>query len=134
MRAGFTAGGGRLDIRDGTMWGAAVGGTLEGTLDFSRDKVDLSGTFVPAYGINNALNRVPIVGTLLGGGQNEGLFAVNFRITGRVTQPAVSINPLSAVAPGVLRKFFGVFGPGVSVGGAGGPQLPLPAPAPAPER
>jgi hypothetical protein len=146
LRAGFNVGGGRLDIRDGTMWGAAVGGTLEGTLDFSRDRVDLSGTFVPAYGINNALNRVPIVGTLLGGGQNEGLFAVNFRITGRVTQPAVSVNPLSAVAPGVLRKFFGVFGPGVSVGGGagaggagagGGSGAPLPLqpiPAPPPER
>jgi hypothetical protein len=137
LRAGFNIGGGRLDIRDGTMWGAAVGGTLEGVLDFNRDRVDLSGTFVPAYGINNALNRVPIVGTLLGGGQNEGLFAVNFRITGRVTQPAVSINPLSAVAPGVLRKFFGVFGPGVSVGGGAGSAPPAqqqPAPASPPEQ
>lgn len=136
LRAGFTAGGGRLEIRDGTMWGNAVGGTLEGTLDFNRDRADLSGTFVPAYGINNALNRVPIVGTLLGGGQNEGLFAVNFRITGRVTQPSLSINPLSAVAPGVLRKFFGVFGPGVSVGGnPGAPGTPPPQPpAPLPDR
>ncbi|MHB2168033.1 YhdP family protein [Alsobacter sp. R-9] len=128
LRAGFTVGGGRLEIRDGTMWGPAVGGTLEGAMDYARDRVDLSGTFVPAYGLNNALNRVPIVGTLLGGGKDEGIFAVNFRITGRVTQPSLSINPLSAVAPGVLRKFFGVFG------GSGGTQesaAQRPAPPPA---
>lgn len=112
LKGSFAVGGGRLEIKDGTMWGTAVGGTLDGTMDFNRDRLDLSGTFVPAYGLNNALNRVPIVGTILGGGQNEGIFAVNFRITGRLSQPSLSINPLSAVAPGVLRKFFGVFGPG----------------------
>jgi hypothetical protein len=111
LKGNFSVGGGKLDIRDGTMWGTAVGGTIDGTMDFNRDRLDLSGTFVPAYGLNNALNRVPIVGTILGGGQNEGIFAVNFRITGRLSQPTLSINPLSAVAPGVLRKFFGVFTP-----------------------
>jgi hypothetical protein len=111
LKAGFSVGGGKLAIRDGTMWGQQVGGTMDGTLDFARDKADLSGTFVPAYGLNNIINQVPVVGPILGGGQHEGLFAVNFRISGKVSQPTLSINPLSAVAPGILRKFFGVFSP-----------------------
>lgn len=111
LKAGFTVGGGKLVIRDATMWGQSVGGTLEGTLDFSRDQANLTGTFVPAYGLNNMINQVPLVGPIIGGGQHEGLFAVNFRISGRVSQPALTINPLSAVAPGFLRKFFGVFTP-----------------------
>jgi hypothetical protein len=111
LKAGFGVGGGRLAIRDATMWGQSVGGTIDGTLDFTRDKADLSGTFVPAYGLNNIINSVPLVGPIIGGGQHEGLFAVNFRITGKVSQPTLSINPLSAVAPGILRKFFGVFSP-----------------------
>jgi hypothetical protein len=118
LRAGFSVGGGKLVIRDATMWGQSVGGTLDGTLDFSRDQANLSGTFVPAYGLNNIINQVPVVGPILGGGQHEGLFAVNFRISGRVSQPTLSINPLSAVAPGILRKFFGVFSPEQTGSGA----------------
>jgi hypothetical protein len=134
LKAGFSVGNGRLAIRDATMWGNAVGGTLEGQMDFNRDRIDMSGTFVPAYGLNNMFNKVPIVGTILGGGQNEGLFAVNFRITGKASQPTVSINPLSAVAPGILRKFFGVFGPGEQVPGPGDPAITSSAPPPDPMR
>ncbi|WP_460450079.1 hypothetical protein [Alsobacter sp. SYSU BS001988] len=123
LKSGFAVGGGKLVIRDATMWGPAVGGTLEGSLDFTRDKADFSGTFVPAYGLNNIFNQVPIVGPILGGGQHEGLFAVNFRIAGKASQPTVSINPLSAVAPGFLRKFFGVMG-GSEVTGSGAPPPP----------
>ncbi|GGH22340.1 hypothetical protein GCM10007036_27290 [Alsobacter metallidurans] len=118
LKSGFSVGGGKLAIRDATMWGQSVGGTLEGYMDFNRDKADFSGTFVPAYGLNNIINQVPIVGPILGGGQHEGLFAVNFRIAGKASQPTVSINPLSAVAPGFLRKFFGVMGPGEVTGSA----------------
>ncbi len=136
LKANFTVGAGKLDIRDGTMWGTAVGGTLDGTMDFNRDRLDLSGTFVPAYGLNNALNRVPVLGTILGGGQNEGIFAVNFRITGRLSQPTLSINPLSAVAPGVLRKFFGVFTPAETspVPDKRGPETTQSIPQPSPQR
>ena len=126
LRAGFSVGQGRIAIRDATMWGEAVGGTLEGAMDFNRDRIDMTGTFVPAYGLNNLFNKVPIVGTILGGGQNEGIFAVNFRLSGKVSQPTLAINPLSAVAPGILRKFFGVLGPDGTFGGAE-PQAPGPA-------
>ncbi len=122
LRSGFSVGGGKLVISEATMWGQSVGGTLDGTLDFTRDQANLSGTFVPAYGLNNIFNRVPVVGPILGGGQNEGLFAVNFRISGKVSQPTLSINPLSAVAPGFLRKFFGVFNADQATGG--GDALP----------
>ncbi|PSC05787.1 hypothetical protein SLNSH_07360 [Alsobacter soli] len=126
LKSGFTVGGGRLAIRDATMWGQSVGGTLEGYMDFRVDKADFSGTFVPAYGLNNIFNQVPIVGPILGGGQHEGLFAVNFRISGKASQPTVAINPLSAVAPGFLRKFFGVIGPSAGTGSTPAPPAPTP--------
>jgi hypothetical protein len=53
---------------------------------------------------------VPLFGPLLGGGQYEGLFAVNFRVAGQASAPTLTVNPLSAVAPGFLRKLFGVGG------------------------
>ena len=53
---------------------------------------------------------MPLFGPLLGGSRNEGLFAVNFRIFGQATAPSLTVNPLSAVAPGFLRKLFGAGG------------------------
>jgi hypothetical protein len=38
------------------------------------------------------------------------LFAVNFRVSGPVASPTLTVNPLSAVAPGFLRKLFGAGG------------------------
>lgn len=109
LRADFMFEGGKMTLKDATLSGPQVGGTVEGTLDFQKDRADLSGTFVPAYGLNNAFNQIPIVGQLLGG-KDEGLFAINFRVTGALSAPTVSVNPLSAVAPGFLRKFFSVWG------------------------
>lgn len=106
-RVDFTRSEGRLDFKDAAIWGKQVGFTLSGYLDYARDRTDISGTFVPAYGLNNAFAQVPLFGPLLGGSQYEGLFAVNFRISGPASAPVLAVNPLSAVAPGFLRKLFG---------------------------
>ena len=94
----------RLDLKDAVIWGNDLGGNISGFLDYGRDRVDLTGTFVPAYTVNNFFARVPVLGPLLGGGQNEGLFAVRYNITGKVSAPTLSFNPLTAIAPGFLRK------------------------------
>ncbi len=107
-RADFVRSSGRLDFREAAIWGPAVGFTLDGFIDFARDRTDVSGTFVPAYGLNNMFAQVPLLGPLLGGGRNEGLFGVNFRLTGQVGSPQLTVNPLSAIAPGVFRKLFGL--------------------------
>jgi hypothetical protein len=114
---------GRLDLKDAVISGNEVGFTLSGMLDLPRDRVDINGTFVPAYALNNAFAQVPLLGPLLGGGRNEGLFGVTFRITGQATAPALNVNPLSAVAPGFLRKIFGGIGAPAEPG-APAPQFP----------
>ncbi len=106
-KADFVRTAARLDFRDAVMWGTQVGFKLDGWLDYARDRVDIQGTFVPAYGLNNVFAQVPLFGPLLGGGQYEGLFAVNFRVSGSASAPTLTINPLSAIAPGFLRKLFG---------------------------
>ncbi|MGC2128175.1 MAG: hypothetical protein WA649_10410, partial [Methylovirgula sp.] len=55
----------------------------------------------------NLVSQIPIFGLLLGGGLHEGLFAVNYRITGAATKPVLNVNLLTAIAPGILRKIFG---------------------------
>ncbi|MHB8886899.1 MAG: hypothetical protein ACYC5H_17785 [Methylovirgula sp.] len=119
LQVNFQRAGNRLDIRDGTMYGAQMGLTVDGWLDFARDQVSMDGTFVPAYAVNNLFSRIPVFGLFLGGGSHEGLFAVNYRISGAATQPTLNINPLSALAPGIFRKIFGA-GDFTSPGGGSG--------------
>ncbi len=107
LQVNFQRAGTRLDLHDGTIYGTQIGLTVDGWLDFARDRVSLDGTFVPAYAVNNLFSQIPVFGLFLGGGSHEGLFAVNYEITGAATKPTLNINPLSAIAPGFLRKIFG---------------------------
>ena len=122
LSATFTRANGELRVRDGLLYGAQIGIKIDGTLDVLRDRVDMSGTFVPAYGLNNLFTQIPLVGPILLGGNHEGLFAVNFRISGPASAPSLVINPLSAIAPGFLRKIFGA--------GAGAPPADFPSTIP----
>jgi hypothetical protein len=67
--------------------------------------VHLRGTFVPFYGLNNMFGQIPIVGLFLGGGSNEGLLGITYEATGPPSAPRISVNPVTAIAPGLLRKF-----------------------------
>jgi hypothetical protein len=99
LKADFTRTGQAFTIQDAVLWGPQLGFTMQGSVDYGRDRIDVGGTFVPSYAFNNAFSQVPVFGRILGGGQYEGLFAVNFRLTGAVSNPSLSINPLSALAP-----------------------------------
>jgi hypothetical protein len=105
MRAEFTRLPGKMAIRDGIVRGPLVGATVEGNIDYVRDDVHLRGTFVPFYGLNNMFGQIPIVGLFLGGGNKEGLLGINYEAVGPPGAPRVTVNPVSAIAPGLLRKF-----------------------------
>lgn len=106
LRAEFTRQNGQLTIREGVVKGPIVGGTIEGSIDYPGNQVRMSGTFVPMYGLNNMFGQIPIVGLFLGGGSNEGLIGVTYEVVGTPGQPVLRVNPISAMAPGVLRKIF----------------------------
>lgn len=92
-------------------YGGAIGVNASGSVDRAAQTIDVSGTLVPAYALNSVLGNIPVLGDLLMGGKGEGLFGANFRVAGPLADPGVSVNPLSALAPGVLRKLF-LFQPG----------------------
>jgi hypothetical protein len=106
MRMDFVVEGGKTTIRDAVIFGPEIGLTFNGLIDNARDRISLSGTFVPAYGLNNALSQIPVLGNILTGARNEGVLAVTFGVTGRTSEPNVTINPLSAITPGIFRKIF----------------------------
>jgi hypothetical protein len=104
MRADFTRQAGRMTIRDGVVRGPTIGATIDGTVDFAANAMRLRGTFVPLYAINNVFGQIPIVGLFLGGGSKEGLLGINYEASGPPSAPRITVNPISAVAPGLLRK------------------------------
>jgi len=108
LQVRFRRDGSQLELSEGTMHGEAIGLNVEGALDYVHDRVDMSGTFVPVYAFNNLFAKIPVVGFILAGGANGGLFGINYRITGKASAPTLSINPLSAIAPGIFREIFGV--------------------------
>lgn len=124
LKANLSRSGTRVDFSDAVIWGMQVGFTLGGWVDVARDRTDVAGTFVPAYGLNNVFAQVPLFGPLLGGGQHEGLFAINFRVSGLLSAPTLTVNPLSAVAPGFLRKIFGFIPQGGDVPTGSAPRAP----------
>ncbi|MGL4291568.1 MAG: DUF3971 domain-containing protein, partial [Phreatobacter sp.] len=106
LRAGFTRADGKVTVSDGLLWGAAIGATVEGEFDPGRNQLRLRGTYVPAYALNNLFARIPVLGFFLGGAPDEGVIGITYEIAGQVSQPRLTVNPLSAVAPGFLRKMF----------------------------
>ena len=104
-RADFTRLPGRMAVRDGVLRGPMIGATVEGSIDYMRDQVSMRGTLVPLFGLNNMFGQIPIVGLFLGG-SNEGMFGITYEVSGSTSNPRPVVNPISAIAPGVLRKFF----------------------------
>jgi len=90
-------------------YGGSLGITAKGSVDFGADVVDLEGSIVPAYAVNQVLGEIPVLGWLLTGGEGGGLLAVSYRVSGPVGQPEISVNPLSALTPGFLRGLFDLF-------------------------
>ncbi len=80
---------------------------MEGEVDQKFYRMNLNGTVVPAYSLNTFISRIPIIGTIIAGGPGEGLFALNYRITGNRDNPNVDFKEMSAVAPGIFRKILG---------------------------
>jgi hypothetical protein len=106
MRVEFTRSAGRFSIREGIVSGPMIGATVEGAIDYLKDDVRMRGTFIPLYGLNNMFGQIPLFGIFLGGGSKEGLVGVTFEVVGPTSGPTLHVNPISAVAPGLLRKFF----------------------------
>ena len=105
----FTFSEGVLKIADARATGASLGFTAEGTVYTYADVIDLKGTVVPAYALNSLFGKIPILGEILTGtGKGGGVFAANFHLTGPVEDPKATVNPLSALTPGILRNVFGV--------------------------
>lgn len=98
----FRPQGSLLGIQNGRTSGSSLGLTFEGNVDRAQQTIDIKGTIIPLSGINNIIGSIPLVGDILTGG--SGLVAATYTMRGPATEPKVSINPLSVLTPGFLRR------------------------------
>nr|WP_245214587.1 AsmA-like C-terminal region-containing protein [Pararoseomonas indoligenes] len=92
-----------LTLTEARAVSASLGITLGGRVLLEAERIDLRGTIVPSYAVNSALGRIPGIGRLFTAERNGGLFAANFRVTGKLDDPDLALDPLSLLAPGALR-------------------------------
>ncbi|MFO1236847.1 MAG: DUF3971 domain-containing protein [Alphaproteobacteria bacterium] len=94
----------RIGVTRLRVTGPSAGITAEAFIDRDADTVHAAGVFTPVYSLNTLLRCIPLLGDALGG--DEGLLAVAFAVEGDIENPEISIDPLSALAPGILRRLF----------------------------
>lgn len=97
---------GTLTLADGVLRGPLIGLSFQGQLYDRNGNIAMTGTFMPAYGINRIFGDIPLLGQILGNGRDGGLIGITFRVSGKMEDPQLDINPLSVIAPGIFRSVF----------------------------
>jgi AsmA-like C-terminal region len=97
-------------LRNTKVKGDAMGVLLEGTVaPYGAGKINVKGTLAPSTMINTLPGKVPVIGQLLVGGEDEGVFGAKFAVRGTLEKPDIIVNPLSILTPGFLRNIFDIF-------------------------
>ena len=100
---------GVLSFAKARAFSPSIGISISGKYDLENDMISAKGTVAPANAINQVLNIIPVVGWLLTGGEDGGFLGANYEVSGPMENPKISVNPLSALTPGALRKIFDIF-------------------------
>ncbi len=95
-----------ISLANGVIRGSTIGATFQGVLSDPQGNMSLTGTFMPAYGINRIFGEVPILGLVLGNGRDRGLIGITYKLQGPLKQPQIFVNPISIIAPGIFRSIF----------------------------
>ena len=77
---------------------------MEGKIQRDEAIVDMSGEISPMHLVNAIIQNVPIIGPIIIGNEGEGLFSIDFSLTGDVDNPEVSSNPLTIIKPRIIER------------------------------
>ncbi len=97
---------GYLKLDRGILRSDQIGLSYSGTLYDARGRINMVGTFMPAFGLNKLFSEIPIFGDILGNGRDRGLIGITFKLAGNAKSPELSVNPMSLIAPGIFRQIF----------------------------
>ncbi len=106
LQASIEKGPGFFNISKGRLTGGDASAAFEGKVYDRKNRMSISGTFLPGRAINRMVSKIPIIGLAFGRGKVNGLLGITFRLSGRFDNPKLQVNPLSIIAPGVFRQVF----------------------------
>lgn len=106
MEVDFSLNDGQVVIDKGQASGDSLGLTAQGYFDQGQNRIGIRGTIVPIYSVNRILGYVPIIGNIFTSREGEGLLGFTYHVKGPLDEAQISVNPLSALAPGFLRRLF----------------------------
>ena len=111
LHAPFIYRDGKITLNKARASSFSLGLTLDGDINRNDGTADLKGTIIPAYVLNSFVGHVPVIGDILTGGDGQGVFAATYHAQGPLDDVTISVNPLTALAPGILRDLFNLFEP-----------------------
>lgn len=82
----------------------SLGMTTAGKIDLADNSINLEGQLIPVYFLSKIISSIPVIGDILAGGEGGGVFAATYGVKGKLAKPDVSVNPVSVLAPGILRN------------------------------
>ena len=95
-----------FNINKSRAYGFSLGLTGEGSINTMDKTLNINGSIVPAYKLNTIFNNIPLIGEILSGKEDEGIFAINYIAKGIWKNPDIVVNPLSILTPGIIRNIF----------------------------
>ena len=82
--------------------GPSIGLTFDGMVDVTKETLDMKGSLMPFNFINMFLRHIPGIGKLLVGNPGDGLFSIDFHLSGKLDKPEYKINPLKMFTPYIV--------------------------------
>ena len=100
-----------LTIKDFVAYGKLFGVTSKGKIDLRKQYINLGGSIVPAYKINNLLGikDIPILGRFITGGRDKGLVSASYKLNGNLDAVKLSFNPLTIILPSFFKSMGQLF-------------------------
>jgi hypothetical protein len=115
MKVPFSVGHGQFVLEDSYVRGQVLGASIRGKVDYTTQRINLGGTYVPLQGINSALCNIPLFGPIVSGLDCQGVFGITYAIQGPMSRPQVIVNPLSMLTPGIFRGIMEMTNPNPEV-------------------
>ena len=82
----------------------SLGLVMDGSIDRENKIIDMKGEISPMHLVNAIIQKLPIIGNILVGDEGEGMFSIDFQLTGKQDEPDVDSVPLSIIKPRIIER------------------------------
>lgn len=106
LRCPLTLNSGVVTLKGCYAKGPSLTFTADGTINFNTDTVKIKGNVTPENIINTAVTSIPILGSAFKGKTGHALIGASYTVEGPIDDPKARSNPLSILAPGILKDAF----------------------------